>query len=228
MLISRAAGWGVWTAIFSPFSHFTCSPSLLPVHQSPLSRIAKNGDEQRRRIFTYLVPHIFRNLTLAGTGGGGGGWCNPLPCGFSGISFLLTVRLSPFLSTSFDPGPGQVQVRSFRQVTRSVKWPHFYTKTLQSMFVWGKVKKLSVYNKVISTYKTYISDFLYMWPSGHVRDLSFVSISKNELWFMLQLELIWVESFRIRSLLILSVIFDAPPSKGHLTSSQVTNIFFYK
>ena len=42
--------------------------------------------------------------------------------------------------------------------------------TLQKLYsrapasVWGKVIKLSEYDKVIGTYKTFISDFWYRWP----------------------------------------------------------------
>ena len=43
--------------------------------------------------------------------------------------------------------------------------------TLQKLYnrapsysVWGKVMKLSEYDKVIGTYKMYLSDFWYQWP----------------------------------------------------------------
>ena len=29
---------------------------------------------------------------------------------------------------------------------------------------WGKVMKLSEYDKVVGTYNLYVSNFLYMWP----------------------------------------------------------------
>ena len=43
----------------------------------------------------------------------------------------------------------------------------YLTKTLQSRpsySVWGKVMRLSEYDKVIGTYKMYILDFRYRWP----------------------------------------------------------------
>ena len=85
----------------------------------------ENGGEQRRRVFTYHIPHLFDNF------------CE-----------------------SFDPG--SCKVRSLGQV----KWPYL-TKNLRSRpsySVWGKVMKLSEYDKVIGTYKMYIFYFWYRWP----------------------------------------------------------------
>ena len=88
-----------------------------------LSRIAKI--RRRRRIFTHLNPHVFRNF---------------------GENF----------------GPRSCKVRSPLQV----KWPN-YKITFQPRHgynVLGKFMNLSEYDRVISAYKTYISDFLHRWP----------------------------------------------------------------
>ena len=40
-------------------------------------------------------------------------------------------------------------------------------KTLQSRHnynIWGKVMKLSEYDKVVGTYKAYLLNLLYLWP----------------------------------------------------------------
>ena len=99
------------------------------------------------------------------------GGCLNTPCGFSRIArkrrrcappdfHLPYPHLFGNFCQVFDPG--SCKVRSPGQV----KWPHL-TKNLQSRpsySVWGKVMKLSEYDKVIGTYKMYISDFWYRWP----------------------------------------------------------------
>ena len=84
--------------------------------------------------------------------------------------------------------------------------------------------KLSEYDKVIGTYKMYISDFWYRWPQ--VRSFSwpphYKSMGKNQTpCFILHLELIWMKSNQVRYLLILQVKFlVGDPSKGHRGKSR--------
>ena len=76
------------------------------------------------------------------------------------------------------------------QVTRSGQIISLCKKTLQSRHnynVWGKVMKLSEYDKVVGTYKAYVSNFLYLWVVT-LGQVIFVTLSskwaKNKLCFM--------------------------------------------
>ena len=100
--------------------------------------------------------------------GGGGGCLNTSPLRFSADSkktAAVLTYLIPHLFATFVKVSILGLARSGHQVRSS---DHTYlTKKLQSRpsySVWGKVMKLSEYDKVIGTYKIYISDFWYRWP----------------------------------------------------------------
>ena len=135
--------------------------------------------------------------------------------------------LPPFFRNiweNFDPR--SCKVRSSGQV----KWPN-YKITFQPRHgynVLAKVMKLSEYDKVISAYKTYISNFVYGWlRSGHFCDLPIIrQWAKNQrpYSYLAQAFLSGMESHRIGQLLTIQVkICIAYPSKGHLRSPEVTN-----
>ena len=68
--------------------------------------------------------------------------------------------------------------------------------------------KLYVYDKVISAYKTYISDFWYRWPqvSSFLRPPHYKSMGKKLTpLYLLWRKLIWVESHRVGQLLTIQV-----------------------
>ena len=102
---------------------------------------------------------------------GGGVFEHPPPCGFSRIARKRRRAAPPGFHLPYPPSFCQLlwKFRSWvmqGQVTRSGQVTNL-TKTLQSCpsySVWGKVMKLWEYDKVIGTYKMYISDFWYRWP----------------------------------------------------------------
>ena len=168
-----------WWRCAPPFFRYPRKPEVLaffapppssprvkpPIHKrcSPTGRFIIVGRCHNCTVVMELRSFIF-NLRPAGG-------CLITPCGISRIARKRR-RLAPpgfqlpyphlfgNFCESFDPG--SCKVRSPGQV----KWPYL-TKTLQSRpsySVWGTVMKLSEYDMVISTYKTYISDFWYRWP----------------------------------------------------------------
>ena len=109
---------------------------------------------------------------------------------------ILIPHLFRNFCENFDPMP--CEVRSPGQV----KWPN-YKITFQSRHgynVWDRVMKLSEYDEVISAYKTYISDFWYLWPQvrSFLRPPHYKSMGKKStLLYLLWRKRFWVESYRI-------------------------------
>ena len=88
-----------------------------------------------------------------------------------------------------------------------VKWPHLtknFTIAPQLECLREGYMKLSEYDRVIGTYKMYISDFfIYLCYLGQVifetSPVPIMSIDKNQTpCFTLYLELIWMESHYVR------------------------------
>ena len=112
--------------------------------------------------------HSFFNLRPAG----GGGCLNTPPCAYSRIARKrrraappgFDLPYPPIFLATFVKVSILGHARSGHQVRSS---DHTLQKILQSRpshSVWGKVMKLSEYDKVIGTYKMYIFDFWYRWP----------------------------------------------------------------
>ena len=130
----------------------------------------------------------------------------------------------PQLLWKFRPNAMWGQVTSSGQVTN-------YKITFQSRHGYsdsGKVMKVSVYDEVISAYKTYISDFWYRWPQvrSFLRPPHYKSMGKKSTpLYLLCRKPIWVESHRIGQLWTIRVkICIAYPRKviwGHPRSPTV-------
>ena len=93
------------------------------------------------------------------------------------------------------------------------KWPNYKTtfQLCHGYNILGKVMKLSEYDKVVSAYKMYISDFWYRWPQvrSFLRPPHYKSIpslgNKSTPLYLFWRNLVWVESHCIRQLLTIQV-----------------------
>ena len=132
-------------------------------HQGPIARGGRTNPPDRPR-YEKCPDRAMVNLRPAG-----GVWTPP--CFFrlkqeNGgaqrrrvFTYLIPIFLATFVKVSI-----LSHARSGHQVR---SYDHTLQKNLQSRpsySVGGKVMKLSEYDKVIGTYKMFISNFLYRWP----------------------------------------------------------------
>ena len=140
-------------------------------------------------------------LTLNPRPAGGGGALEPPPRFIEDSENTAALRAAGF-SPTWPPCFPQLLWKFRRKVMQGqVKWPNFKIsfQPRHGYNILGKVMKLSEYDKVISAYKIYISDFWYRWPQvrSFLRPPHYKSMGKKSTPFLAQAYLSGITSYRI-------------------------------